>query len=388
MRKTLTTTRFMIQEAAPAPVACHLSTVHRWFDERILHKECKTLARSGWDVRFIVPADEAKELDAVKILPLRPYRTKLGRRTLGLLEIVAKALRQKADVYHFHDPELIPVGLLLSMLGQIVIYDAHEDYQQKFAGRGGGSRTVRLASDVWWRIERISASSFSHVITADTHTKAKFGEKSATSCANFPPTKFTAVTRRREPGVIRVIYVGQMRPDRGLLQMAQALGYLRDLDVEFHIVGSTPDAELIRHLQSYQRVVLRGRIPWEELNQHLADADIGVVLLQPVPGYTYCPGENIVKLWEYMAVGLPVVISDFPKLRTLMAELGCGMTVDPTDPKAIAGATRCLVRDRDMRDRMGKKGRQAVLSRCNWEVEGAKLLHVYSSLLRQKLQNR
>ncbi|MCZ7637769.1 MAG: glycosyltransferase [Verrucomicrobia bacterium] len=87
------------------------------------------------------------------------------------------------------------------------------------------------------------------------------------------------------------------------------------------------------------------------------------------------------KLWEYMAVGLPVVISDFPHLRELVGRLDCGLVADPASPRAIADALRRLHDSPAERARLGQNGRRAVQEEYNWENQERKLLELYGRLL-------
>jgi glycosyltransferase involved in cell wall biosynthesis len=87
------------------------------------------------------------------------------------------------------------------------------------------------------------------------------------------------------------------------------------------------------------------------------------------------------KAFEYMAAGLPVIAPDFPAWRALMDETGAGVTVTPTDPAAIADAITTLLRDPVRAAEMGRRGRQAVRERYNWEAESERLLQLYARLV-------
>ena len=137
-----------------------------------------------------------------------------------------------------------------------------------------------------------------------------------------------------------------------------------------------------QRLQSHRSVVYHGVLPWEKVNQMLAQADAGLVLFQPVPAFAYYPGENIIKLWEYLGLGLPVIISNFPQLQRLIEKLDAGIAVDPTSPHAIAAAIRQLRDEPDLRRRLGANGRAAVSQERNWDAEAVKLVAAYRQLLK------
>src|SRR5579863_62225 len=111
----------------------HLTSAHYAVDARILHKECKSLAKAGHEVTVVGMSDEDAVIAGVKIKALRKPTSRWERWTLQLWRVLREATRSNADVYHFHDPELIPVGIWLSLKGKHVVYDAHEDLPRTFS---------------------------------------------------------------------------------------------------------------------------------------------------------------------------------------------------------------------------------------------------------------
>jgi glycosyltransferase involved in cell wall biosynthesis len=362
---------------------CHLTTAHRALDNRIFDSEVLSLARAGYDVVVVGQHPREEIVSGVHIVPLPTPGSKVDRWFKQPLRVLRVARRVRASLYHFHDPDLIPVGVILSIAGAKVVYDAHEDYEEKLRSRKIAKGLGCMLPKAWWYWERLGSRFFAHVITADSHTQAKFPQGKATALANFPPRAFGDVVRSARPpnDAFKIMYVGGLTRDRGLMEIIEALKYLGDLKVEFHIAGETRDAWL-REQFKRPGVVYHGRVQWQKVNEYLAGGDVGVVLLQPVSAYLYYPGENIVKLWEYLAVGLPVVISDFPRLRALIGKLDCGLVANPVSPEAIAAAIRELYDAPELRRRFGDNGRRAVQEQYNWENQERKLLEIYEKSLR------
>jgi len=126
---------------------------------------------------------------------------------------------------------------------------------------------------------------------------------------------------------------------------------------------------------------VHGRVPWTELHQHYVTADVGLALYQPLPGFQYSPGENAVKVIEYMAAGIPVVTADFPGLRAFVQEAGAGLVVRSDDASAVAEAINRLRADRDLAVTLGARGRELFESEHNWDLHRGALIRLYERAL-------
>jgi glycosyltransferase involved in cell wall biosynthesis len=87
-----------------------------------------------------------------------------------------------------------------------------------------------------------------------------------------------------------------------------------------------------------------------------------------------------IKLFEYMAAGVPVISSDFPLWREIVGKVGCGLLVDPMNDQSIARAISWIIDNPDEAQEMGEKGRRAVAKYFNWDAEVENLLELYERL--------
>ncbi len=365
------------------PRVCILTTAHEPRDDRVFHKQGLSLAAAGYAVSLVGPWQPGEDSGPIRAVALPTFRMRLVRRVRGPWAALRLGLRERAAVYHFHDPELLPVGVALKLCGKHVIYDVHEDYSRKVRSRG---LPQPLGAIVGWLVrafERACALTFDHIVTADSHVAGLFPAHKTTVIANYPPRTFV-----EEPasggvpgGRFRLAYVGGISRIRGIAKILEALDILDDPTIEFHLAGNVSDGELTKALKEHPRVVYHGVLPWEAVNALLRQADVGMLVLQPVAAFTYYPGENIIKLWEYLGLGLPVIISHFPKLEALIQKLDAGLPVDPTDAAGIAAAIRTLHENPGLRRCLGANGRQAVLTERNWEAEARKLVALYRQLV-------
>ena len=270
------------------------------------------------------------------------------------------------------------VGVALKLFGKRVIYDVHEDYSKKMLSRSLPLIIRRPASWTMRAMEAMCAWGFDRVVAADSHVASLFAPAKTVVVANYPPLDFVqnaTASQPRDPSApFRIAYVGGINLIRGIGKILDAVELINDRPVEFHLAGNVSDPALLARLKNHPRVVYHGVLPWEKVNQVIAQADVGMVLFQPVPAFEYYPGENIIKLWEYLGIGLPVIISNFPKLKSLIESLDAGLAVDPADPVAIAAAIKQMRDQPELRRRLGANGRSAVLKERNWEGQAVRLV--------------
>ena len=120
-----------------------------------------------------------------------------------------------------------------------------------------------------------------------------------------------------------------------------------------------------------------GTLDRNGINELYADSRAGIVLYQPAGNHYE---SQPIKLFEFMAAGLPVIASDFPLWKEIVEGSGCGVCVDPTDPEAVRRVCEMLLDDPALARSMGQKGYEAVRTEYNWTVEERKLMELYDTL--------
>jgi len=364
---------------------CIITTVHPVFSTRIFHREAKTLVRAGYDVTLVVQHDKNEIVDGVKIIALPRPRNRFTR-IFGLTwRAFRLALRQRADVYHFHDPELLPVGALLKLLTRAkVIYDVHEDVRQQILTKHWIPDPLKRPLATFFNlVEKLLAQAMDAVVVATEGIAAQFKGLEPLVVHNYPDVaRLTTPPARAEEAQERVvIYVGKISKNRGVIEMVKAMEHLTHIDRLYLDLLGTPEPpgleDELRTLPSWCRVRLYGRVPLEAAYKALGKADIGLVCLHPEHRFVV---SLPIKLFEYMAAGLPVIASNFPLWKEIVEGNKCGLTVDPLNPKAIAQAIEYLLAHPEEARCMGENGRRAVAERYNWESEGRKLVALYERL--------
>lgn len=346
-----------------------LTTVHAVGDTRVLYKECASLVAAGHDTALIAchPRDEV--VAGVPVLGLGMPRNRLDRMVRKTTQCLVRALREKADVYHFHDPELIPVGLALKLLGKTVVYDVHEDVPKqimnKFWIHPAAKRPFAAAA---WLFEKLAGAVFDGIVTATPSIAEKFPQVKTVVVQNFPEVGLAA-QRNEKPFAERdnaFVYVGGLSQQQGLFEMLEAFDRLPEgltgvLAGTFKQLREEATAEPGWARVRYPGVVDRARVVAE-----LRNSRCGIVLDHPITNYV---DAYSTKMFEYMACGLPVICSDFPLWQEIIAETGCGVAVDPFDVDAVVAALTRYNEDPELAAEHGERGRQAVLQRLNWGVQ-------------------
>ncbi|HXJ94780.1 MAG TPA: glycosyltransferase family 4 protein [Terriglobia bacterium] len=364
----------------------HLTSVHPAFDVRIFQKECGTLAEAGHQVTLIAPHDRDEQSGKVAIHAVAKSRCRASRMLVGTWRVYRRALREPADAYHFHDPELIPVGLLLRAHGKPVVYDLHEDvpcdilgkdYLPKFA-----RRPLAFAVD---RLERIASRLFSGLVAATPAIARRFGhlDGKLVVVQNFPLRREFASHQAPswQQRSASVAYAGCITRDRGVLEMVEAINLVSSrCNANLKLAGEFWPENLrtrVKARPGWQRVAELGLLPRSKVSELFATASAGLLVFHPDPNNLQAQPN---KLFEYMAAGLPVIASNFPLWKEIVAGIGCGVLVDPLKPTEIADAIEYLLTHPAEAEQMGIRGREAVEKKFNWEYEERKLLQFYGSL--------
>jgi glycosyltransferase involved in cell wall biosynthesis len=368
---------------------CHLTSVHPPFDIRIFHKECKTLGQAGYRVVLIASHDEKEEVDGVRILALPKAKSRLERMTKIQWKLYKEALKQDADIFHFHDLELLLLGLLLKLRRKKVIYDVHEDYSQALLAREWiPSWLRRVVAQMVVCGEWLAAKFFDGVVAATPHIAKRFPTIKTITVQNFPfleqSTKNPIIPYEQRGKI--VAYVGVVSELRGAKEMVGAMALLPHcLNARLKIAGIFNPVGLkdeAMKLPGWNRVDFLGWLDHQDAMTMLREARMGLVLFHPAPNHTEAQPN---KLFEYMSAGIPVIASDFPLWRQVVEEAQCGLLVDPLNPKAITEAIQWLLEHPTEAEEMGVRGQEAIHDHFNWDIEAGKLLILYGSVARNNL---
>ncbi|HAU32208.1 MAG: Glycosyl transferase group 1 [Desulfotomaculum sp. 46_296] len=368
-----------------------MTCVHEWNDNRILFKEASSLARQ-YRVELHAPGNfKFREVNGVRIFGLAPARRFL--RPLSWIRLFLRTVKARASVYHFHDPELIPLGLFLRILGKKVVYDVHEDYPDAILYKQWIPKPFRKITSVIFNfLEKKCSSLFNGLIFAELTYKESFrnSRPPQVDILNYPLD--WELKKRRLKKIdqcCNLIYAGTVSEIRGAVEMLKTMAILagRGKNVHLFLVGPFPSPSLRAELEEFvnghdlqERVTITGRVAPAEVYSYYEKADIGLCLLHPVENNLK---SLVTKLFEYMSAGIPILASNFPRWSRLLEKTKAGLTANPLDPSEIALQICALIDNPELRLSMGLSGREAYEKSFNWSGEEKKLICFYEKLLEE-----
>jgi hypothetical protein len=291
-------------------------------------------------------------------------------------------------IIHCHDFDTLPAGLWFGLFHHIpVIYDAHEYYAELVKPRLHG-----IMGWLLYRIIKLSEQFGAHysraVVTVDDTLATVYQKqnRNVIILGHYPEKKMAG---QRNPVFSRpyltLIYAGRLSVDRGILLYVDMVQKLQEKGIPTRLILAgifTPESEKLK-FNVYAKDVISsitymGWIPYEKISQVYRDSDIGLAVLLPEPRYV---AATPIKLYEYMACGLPVIASDFPSISAIVDDAKCGLLVDPrADLSETIKTIEFWWQNSAIPQSLGEGGRKAILLKFNWEYQSNCLVKLYRDL--------
>lgn len=365
---------------------CHITSAHPPGDIRIFHKECLALARTGYEVTLLVNNGRNLTREGVRIISVLSFRSRWWRMLFSPWVMYFYALRCRAVLYHLHDPELLVTGLLLKISGKKVVYDAHEDTSLQVRSKYYLKPFLRrVVSRVIRKTEDLSSVAFDAIVAASAGVRENFPVKtqpSVTLVRNYPdlrefPRRDMGGDQQAKETPHTICYIGAISESRGLHNLLSSLDH-HTARLEMAGPCYPPAlADEIRRRDPDPRILYHGMLGRRGVQKVLQRSSVGLVVLPPSDNHLIALP---LKMFEYMAAGLPVIASDFPLWRQIVEENGCGYCIEPGNAVLLGATVEYLLRRDELRAEMGANGRRAVEKFYNWADEEKRLLQLYENI--------
>ncbi len=365
---------------------CHLSSVHPRYDTRILRRQCVSLANNGYEVWFVVNDDKPDEVyEGVTIKSTgHSYRgNRFIRMISGVNDVYKAGLMIDADVYQLHDPELLSIALKLKKRGKTVIFDSHECYPLQIKEKKYLSRVLsKLIAFFYFKYESYITNRIDAVIAvSESDPKYSFINRSnkLIYINNYPRiSEVQEIDYENSEDNRNICYAGAITYARGTLQMAEAA---KKAKVTLHLAGVFENDELQNRVMSMEKsgsIVYHGYLGKSDLREFYMKCSIGLCILLPIGQYDKM-GNLSTKVYEYMGMGMPFIISDFSFNRSFIEKYPAGLLVDPENTDELADKINYLINHPEEAKRMGRIGRRAFEEEYNWSICEKELIMLYET---------
>ncbi len=368
---------------------CHMTSAHGEEDDRIFYKECVSLAKAGYNT-YLVERGESREKNGVHIVGVGELpQSRRKRMTEGAKKIYEAAKAVDADIYHFHDPELLPYGMKFKQAGKKVIFDSHEFYREQLREKEYLPAWLRACvATGYGAYENHVLRHCDAVISPCTLNGKSFFENRCRRVAIISNAailgEFFDLYDPNTPKEDRqVCYVGSLTEARGISADIKAA---YQASAAIALAGSfSPEGygETLKKMSEYACVRHLGSIDRSGVRELLGESHVGLCTIQDIGQYLKVDTFGI-KVYEYMSMALPVILSHSFYNDRMVDRYHFGICVDPENEDEIADAIRYLLDHPDEARQMGENGRRAVKDEFNWGVEEKKLLALYEEILNEK----
>lgn len=365
---------------------CHLTSVHDSTDVRIFQKECVSLAKNGYCV-FLVAKGKSRVDKNVNVIGLGKAPHNRIKRILFFTKKVYKiGIKLNCDIYHLHDPELLPVAMKLKKRGKIVIFDSHEKYTEQIKNKPYIPVILRnIIATIyelyeWYILRHIDCVIFPCLCNG----KHPFEKKCniVETIDNFPILKelYNNYNENAIKDKRSACYVGSISENRGITNFIKSIYLAKGVAN----IGGKFDSEnyknKIKMMQEYSCVKYFGVLTRTQVFNILQQSIIGMANLKNMGQYNKY--DNLpTKVYEYMSLAMPVILSKSNYNCKIMKKFNFGICVDPDNIAETANAMEYIFNNPDIAKKMGESGRNAIKNYFNWENESKKLINLYKKLL-------
>lgn len=360
---------------------CIVSNMHPFYDLRVVEKEAKSLAKR-YDTYLIMANEKDRDYDGIHVVGVDLPTARL-RRMFTLKPVLKKMIEVDADVYHFEDPELLPLRSALQKRGKKVIFDSHEYFADLILTKLWIPAPLRKPlSWLYKRYEKRNYPKFDALISVTPFIIEKFKPLNPNTyqVTNYPI--LVPFVDNRQWGK-SVSFAGAIMWE---WMHDKIINSLSKTNARYLLAGSSnPYCEELQKLENWNRVDYVGRLTSDKVYAFLQQSSAALhISSYKDPNTGYKKGTlGVNKMFEYMNAGMPIICSAHEIWKEIIDKYECGICVDPESETEIAEAINTLVNDQSLAKRMGDNARRAAEVEFNWGEQEKILYELYDKLLKQ-----
>lgn len=361
-----------------------MTSAHPNLDKRIFYKECVSLSKAGYET-YIIAQGDTFEKQGVKIIGIPLVkRGRIERMIKAAYRVYKEAVKLNADVYHIHDPELLPYAGKLKKKGKVVIFDSHEDFFTIAEVSHYIPKIFRkLISIVIAKYLGRVCGKLDVIISVTPHICDKYRKynKNTYMITNYPVITNEITDQSELSSDKAIVFAGIIGGSGNHEKIINAIEKMENVRYILCGPGEKTYMDKLKQLEGWKYVDYKGHVRYEVVKSILKKSRAGIHILKPniTTGYNIGSLGNT-KIYEYMRAGLPVICTNFELWRNIINEYKCGICVNPQDEKNIYDAIKCLTNNYELACEMGKNAKRAVIEKYNWNTQEKVLLEIYSNM--------
>lgn len=360
---------------------CHVTSVHSADDDRIFHKECVSLSKK-YNVVLVAPNTPSCIKDGVEIVGVQEPAGRIGRilRTKKLYPVL---IQIDADVYHFHDPELILLGYQLKKRGKKIIFDSHEDVPNQILCKEWIPNYLRgIISHLYSLYEKWMLRKYDALVSVTPSIVERLAKINPHTyqITNYPIYTELSDTRKWGRSLCFAGGVNQQYMHHIIVDC------IEETNATYELAGKAYPSYLedLKRKSGWKRVNYHGLLPYSKIFEFIQRSSVGLAILDYTPNVGYKRGTiGVVKLFEYMMAGIPVIATDFILWKEIIDLNKCGICVNPNNKEEIVDAINYCMNHLEECKRMGDNGKKAVRDLYNWASQEIILYEMYDEVLRE-----
>lgn len=361
--------------------------VHEANDIRLYKKQAISLINAGYEVSMISKKNSAEISTSPNLNNIElTYKNRFVR-LLSIPKIIVIALKEHADVYHIHNPDTLPVGLVLKLFGKKVIYDTHENFRKKILLRKWIPKLIRsvVANSVFYAEKTLSYCFDATIVTQEEQCSDYVRSCLIGNSPLIADNRDIKIEQNDIEQPTKLVYLGGISEDRGLSTMLKLCSLMNNISpTELYLIGpvinSLSSNELLIEVNKNDNVFYEGVLNQEMAFDLVKNCDYGLILLEDVADYSDTSPN---KLFEYMMLSTPFIATDFTKWKALLSGISAGFFISPEGIDFnFANKLINTRNDQKSYQAMSKSGIDFVYQKYNWAIsDEPQLLNLYKKVL-------
>lgn len=360
----------------------HITTVHNRYDNRIFFKQVNSLRQNEFNVDLIVCDEYQSELQYNGEIISLSYPTFLNTRLMKLLSVLYFLLsnRKKYKIYHFHDPELLPVALLLKLTRSEVVFDCHESFIEAISTKDLSKVKMFFVINFLKILKKLSYK-YLNVIFAEKsyYTPEAIQNEIVLNYPIIDTLENYSNFQRQLKKPIKFLYVGDVTKIRGAVKMCEMVKMLNDEGIKctLDLVGTVRECVDITPWKDY--ISFHGFKEIDEAYAFSREAHFGLIFLENLPNYSQ---SYPTKLFEYISVGLPYLAIQTPAIDELHRKIQCGCVLHSEEVSELVVEIKSILTDENLYSSWVLRCK-TIRHRYNWSTQFERLLQLpaYKKLL-------